>query len=127
MADLSELQNSGSTKMVGASTTGAEVEYINSFNAQMQTVDILNGTVVQSSLTVGVTATECKVGASILANRKMLIIQPQNSGYMFGFSAALQPFSVANAATLFLSVGPNVSIWIKKASGSSTVSIAEVS
>lgn len=128
MADLTELQSSDSVKVMGASSTGLETNPVNaSANGDLFVRDILNTSVVQTSLTITTSAVECKVGGTTLANRKLLMIQVNAAGYSYGFSSGSQPFSLPNGSTLSLSLGPNISVWVIKSSGSSSVAIAEIS
>lgn len=128
MADLNELDASLSTKIVGANSTGGEIGYVSSTNkGELVTTDIMNTSAVQVVLTVSTTAVAARVGASNLSERKMLVIQCQTNGITYGFSSGSQPFNLPNGSTLTLSLGPNVTIWLKKASGSGSVVVAELS
>ena len=127
MADLSTLQSAQAVTIAGADSSGVESGFVNQYNAQLSTSDLLNGTAVQSTLTVNTTAVECKVGATNLTNRKMLIIQAAGTNITFGFSSASQPFTLANGTTMTWAVGPNISIWVRRNTGSGNVHIAEIS
>lgn len=128
MADLTEITATQSIKIVGSSTTAVETTPVNaSPNGDLFVRDILNIAVVQTLLSVSTTATECKVGGSTLSNRKILMIQVQGSGYTYGFASGSQPFDIANGSTLMLAVGPSISVWVKKASGTANVAVAELS
>jgi len=71
MADLSEIQASQSIKIAGASSTGAESNWVDSSaTGDLFTRDTLKVGGTQGSLTVGTSAVEVKVGASQLTNRK---------------------------------------------------------
>ena len=71
MADLSEIQASQSIKIAGASSTGAESNWVDSSaTGDLFIRDTLKVGGTQGALTVGTSAVEVKVGASQLTNRK---------------------------------------------------------
>lgn len=126
MADLTDLEAAQTVKITGATNSG-ETSFVNSFNSQLQSADLINTTSTQTTLSVSTTAQECKVGGSTLANRKLLLIQVQGSGFVYGFSSGSQPFDLPNGSTLSLALGPNISVWVRKASGTANVAVAELS
>lgn len=131
MADLSDLNSSISVKITGSSSTGVESNYIGStVNGDIKSADLLNVDSTQGTLSVtnGV-ATEVKSGASNLVNRKSVMIQARGNNVVFGFSSGSQPFVLPDGATLTISLGSNLSIWVSKSSGSgsSLVAFAEFS
>lgn len=128
MADLTNLEAAETVKLVGASSTGVETNAVNaSANGDLFVRDIVNTSVVQAAVTVATSAVECKVGGATLTNRKLLMIQVNAAGYSYGFASGSQPFAIANGTTLMLALGPSISVWLIKSSGSSTVAIAEFS
>lgn len=128
MADLTDLQSAQTVKIAGSDSSGIEQGYVNQFNSQIQSADILNGTTVQTTLSVTNTAQQCKVGASNLANRKMLIIQAQGTNLTYGFASGSQPFNLPNGTTLALSLGPNISLWVRRTSAAAVnVAVSEIS
>lgn len=75
MADLDIKAASISTTLTGASTTGAESNYVNvTPNQDLQSADILNNSGTQAALTVGTTAVAVRAGGSNLTNRKSLTL-----------------------------------------------------
>lgn len=88
---------------------------------------VLNGTASQTTLTVALTAVPMRVGAANLANRKSIILQPNAAGYSYGYSAALQPFALTNGTPVQLNLGPNITIWAIKSSGTNTIAVVELS
>lgn len=95
MADLTELQSSGSTKIAGANpSTGAEDNFLdvdssgritdkitdssgnalNAYNGQLGTADLANGSGTQAALTVGTSAVLVNVSGTNLTNRKSLTL-----------------------------------------------------
>lgn len=128
MADLNEKDASLTTKLVGASPAGAETTYVNSTaNGEILAADIINISSTQAVLTVSTTAVEGKVGATNLVNRKRIIVECQTNNMTYGFSSSSQPFKIPNGTTLMLDIGPNISIWFRRTSGSGNVVIAELS
>lgn len=88
---------------------------------------VLNGSALQAALTVALVAVPMRVGASNQVGRKSLIIQANSAGYSYGYSAASQPFSLANGTPLVLNLGENITIWAVKSSGTNTITVAEIS
>lgn len=90
MADLTDLEAAGSTKIVGSTSTGLETTAVGATpNGDLKNADLLAGGGVQSSLTVGLTAVEVKVGASKLANRKIITIMPINRDMWWGYTSGV--------------------------------------
>lgn len=128
MADLNDLQSAGTVKLVGSDGSGAEQTPIQSTTkGEIVSSDILNTSAVQTTLTLTTTAVEARVGLSNLTGRKVLMIQAQTSNVVWGFSSGSQPFTLASGASLYLSLGESITLYLKKTSGSGPVVIAEIS
>lgn len=129
MADLDNLQASGSVKIAGANSSGVETNFVNATsNGELKASDILNVSVAQAVLVVNQTASpvEVKAGLARLVNRKSVMIQAQGSNVVYGFSAASQPFTLANGSTVTIALGDGVGVWIDRTSnGNVNVAIAE--
>lgn len=130
MSDLSELNSTLPVKIAGASSNGTETNFVNSTaNGEMKTADFLNAAVLQTVLSVSVAgaAIEVKVGASRLVNRKSVQIQAQGTNVVYGYSSTVQPFTLANGATVTIDIGDTVGVWVDRSSGggSADVAIAE--
>lgn len=82
--------------------------------------------VTANSITVGTSAVPLRAGTQNLKGRKYLLLQPNVTGYKFGFSEASQPFDLPANEYTKLDVGPEVTIWAKKTSGSNTIAVAEL-
>lgn len=128
MADLTELTSSVTVKIVGSNSSGVEQTPVNSTTlGDLNVIEVMNNSAVAASISVSTTAVEMKVGGTTLANRKMIILEAQAAGYTWGFTNILQPFTLPNGSPVSFQLGPNITIWVKKASGTSTVSVAEIS
>ncbi len=129
MADLSDLQAAQTIKIAGSSSTGVESTYVGStLTGEIKAADILNVSVAQAILVVNATGSpvEVKAGASRLTNRKSVMIQAQGTNVVYGFDALSQPFLLANGATIVISLGDGVGVWIDRTSnGNVNVPIAE--
>jgi len=131
MADLDEKDASGSSKIVGADSTGAETAYVNvTANGDLQTSDSLTGPGVQGTLTVGTTAVELKVGGSVLADRKTAgLDNDSNSILYWGYTNAVTTstgrriFKNQNDAEWDVSDG--ASIWLIAGSAGNVIRISE--
>lgn len=125
MADLNNLQAAQTIKIAGSDSSGVETTFVNStLNGEIKSADILNVTVTQSLLSIGTSATEIKVGASRLVNRKSVQIQAQGTNLVYGYSSGTQIFTIANGETVVLSLGDNMGVWIKRSSGIGNVNVA---
>lgn len=128
MADLIDILAAQSVKIIGANSTGVETTPVNSsVNGDLNTTNIANTSGVAAAIAVSTTAVEMKVGATTLANRKLLLIQAQAAGYSWGLTSGSQPFDFPNGTILSFAFGPNISVWVKKASGTSNIAVAEFS
>lgn len=87
-----------------------------------------NTSYIGGTVTCTNTQTECKVGVSNLANRKMLYIENQTGTQIFYGPTGVTTGTgarLANNQAVFLSVGPAISVFVIKASGSGTVIVQE--
>jgi hypothetical protein len=92
LGDLSEIQAAQSVKLIGSDLTALEDYPVNATpTGDLNTANLLvtsNG--VQGSITVGTLATEAKVGASTLTNRKLLTVFHNGSGKLYwGFTSGV--------------------------------------
>ena len=132
MADLTESQSAEAVKLIGSDSSGAEATYVaSSLTGELYTADILRGTALYSAFTVGTSAVEVKVGASVLTNRKIVLFQNLSSkAIYFGFNS-----SVTTASGLLISGGnertfeitDSIHIWVISAFSGIDCRIAEVS
>ena len=117
MADLNNIQSSGSTIIVGAESNGNETTPVkSSLNGELQISDISNNGGVHGTITVTSSAIEAKVGVSPLSNRKTLtVFNNSNADIYFGYSSAV---TTATGTPIFknqfaeFEVGPSTSIWL---------------
>lgn len=84
MADLDQLNASGSSKIVGSDPTGSETNFANvDSNQQLLTNDSLISGGVHGALTVGTSAIPIRVGISNLTNRKNLTLFNNSNTTMY--------------------------------------------
>ena len=95
-------------------------------NNETLTADILNNGGTNTTLNVTTTATELKVGASRLADRKYIVFQALDNGITCGFTNGTQSFSAFKNQFFFMPVGENTEIWFKADTGTKQVAIGEV-
>lgn len=131
MADLDNLQASQSVKIAGADSSGNETTFVKATDSgDIQSADLVNvGTGVQSALTVGITSVEIKVGASPLANRKLLTLyNNSNVTIYWGYTSGV---TVASGTPIFKSqfitwaVGDQQSIFVIAGAASNDTRITE--
>lgn len=116
MADLTDLQAAGSTKIVGSDTTGLETNAVGAdSNGNLQVVDIINVSGQYRTQSVTTSAAEALGAATILSNRKLLSITPTNGTVYWGFSNSV---TTSNGTPIFknqniiFAIGSNVHIYL---------------
>lgn len=91
--------------------------------------DVLNGAAVYSELTVGTTAVEVKVGGSVLAQRRMVHITPKENSVYWGYDSGVTTTTgtrVWKDQTVFLPVGPDITVYLIANGAGKAVNIAEL-
>jgi hypothetical protein len=87
MADLTELQASLVTRVVGATTDGTEQTAVGSTpNQDLKVTDTLTVGGLNGNLVVSGTPVEAKVNILRLVDRKILIVKPLDSKVYWGFN-----------------------------------------
>ncbi len=128
MADLNQLDAAQTIKIAGADSSGTETNFVKATSTnELNTADLINISAVQTTLTVTTTAIAARVGGANLSGRKLLLIQAQTNSIVWGFDVGSQPFTIANGASLYLSVGDNVTVYLRRTTGSGPVVVAELS
>lgn len=126
MADLTELESAQPVKIIGSDATGSETKPVGaSENGELFTADCLNNGGASGVIAVTTTPVEAKVGASALADRKSLVLQPLTGKIFWGYSNSSQPFELAKMQPASWNVGPGTAVWIKSSSGSVDVAVGE--
>lgn len=132
MADLNDMQAAQTVKLAGASSSGNETSFIGATNTgNIKSADIINeGTGVEGVLVVGLTAVEVKVGASKLANRKLLTLY-NNSGnriFYWGYTSSVTVTTgtpIAASTFITWNVGDNQSIYVISTNASLDARVTE--
>lgn len=128
MADLSTKDATTPVIIVGSTPTGLETTPIAATDSgEIKSADLMNVNAVQASLSVTGTAIVARAGASNLPNRKMVILQCNSNNITYGFNSSAQPFSLPRGTTLYLSIGENVTLYLRSTGGTGTVIVAELS
>jgi len=99
-------------------------------NDQSMTADVCTDDGVNGAITVGTTAVEAKVGASVLLSRKYVIISPIADKVYFGFSNLVTTSTgipLYRDQLIALPIGDGVSIWLIAESSNKEVRIGEIS
>jgi hypothetical protein len=131
VADLNEIQSSGSTKIVGSDATGTEQTPVSSTAlGELKSADVLNsGTGTQAALSVGTTAIEVKVNASPLSNRKVVTLyNNSNVTIYWGFTNGV---TVSTGTPIFKNqnivwtVGPSQKVFVIAGSAGNDTRITE--
>lgn len=99
MADLSYIQSTLETKLVGQDATGNNVNYISAdANGNMLVKDAVGVSGQYRAQSITTTASEALGGATILVNRKMLSITPTTGTVFWGFNSSV---TAANGTPIF--------------------------
>jgi hypothetical protein len=134
MADLTELQSAGTTKIVGSDSTGAETNAVNATpNGDLNVNDGLSvgGVTGNLNLVTSGTTYEAKVGGSRLTNRKSLIINAFDSDMFWGYANSVTTstgFPIFKGQTITFSIDANSStfqVWLVCANNNKNVRIVE--
>lgn len=134
MADLTDLQAAGSTKVVGSDTAGLETNAVGAtVNGDLKVSDGVKqgGVYGNLNLPTANVPVEAKVGVSRLTNRKLLVITTLNSNIWWGTDSAVSVASgqpLANGQTLITSIDPNSSfeLWLVGNANTKAVRITEI-
>lgn len=132
MADLTDLQAAGTTKIVGSSTLGLETNAVGATaNGDLTVSDGLKSGGVFGSVTLTTlgTAYEARVGISRLSNRKLLTITAMNDIF-WGYSNSV---TINNGTPLFknqqliFDIDPNsdFQVWVVSATNGASIRITE--
>lgn len=131
MSDLDEIQASGATKLVGSNGLGGETTPVSSTGTgDLNVADVTRGTGLQTTLTVGTSPVEVKVGGSRLADRKIINIDNTSNGIIYwGYSASTSTTSFAGRLfkdqQMFLPAGPSTAVYLVASTAGNSVHIGE--
>ncbi len=130
MADLDYKKRAEPSSIVGMDSDESETNFMGvSDNQDAYTSDKANTSAVYSELTVGTTAVEVKVGATNLANRKMLHITPKTTHIYWGYDNSVTTVTgtkLFKYTTAKFKYGPSISIWVIAATAGNKANIGEV-
>ncbi len=130
MGDLSVVDRAEFVKLVGSDPTGGETTPVKaSLNGELQSSDIANNGGVDGAISVGTTAVIAKVGASNLANRKLLIIQALGGTLYWGFTSGVTTATgrrIEKGAVAYLPFGPNTTVYLIASTVANDTRIGEV-
>lgn len=91
--------------------------------------DRTNDSAVYGTISVSTTATELKVGGSILDGRDFLIIQPKENSIYLGFDNSVTSstgIELKKNQTMQIAAGDNISVYAIASSGTIDVRIGEL-
>lgn len=128
MGDLTELESSGSTKLIGSDASGNETTPISSTDdGEIKSSDTtLNaGLDVVLNLVAG-TPQLLKVGASVKLDRKYITMEALDTNVVWGFTNSTQSFDLFKSQFFILPFGSDTSIWFDVKSGTGDVAIGEI-
>jgi hypothetical protein len=133
MADLSDLQAAGTTKIVGSDSTGLETNAVNATaTGDLTVTDGLSdgGATGNLNLVTANTSYEAKVSSSRLPNRKLLTIMAFDNDMFWGFNNSVTTgngFLLYKGQTISFSIDANSSfqIWLVCAVSNTNARIVE--
>ena len=91
--------------------------------------DHLNHGAAFSSLSVGTSAVEVKVGGSPLTRRKAVVMQPKDNKIYWGYTNSVTTSTgveMFKDQILILDIGPDISIWVIADAGGKSMRIQEI-
>lgn len=125
MADLVGTQADLPVGITGLTPTGVPTNPVNAdANGNLYVKDILLSATQMKSLSVSTTAVQALGGASILADRKTLIICPTGGTIYWGNSSSVTTatgFPIFPNQTVMLSVSSAISIYLIAAAATTTI------
>jgi hypothetical protein len=125
MADLTDLQAAGSTKIVGSDATGTETNPVKATTlGEIQAVDVPNQTGLSGVVNLTTTAVEGKVGGATMVNRKYIEMQAISSNVKWGYNTSC-PFDLFKNQFFSLPAGENCKVYFKVSAGTGSVAIGE--
>jgi len=128
MADLSELEASDSTKIIGSSSSGDESNYVGAnANNEVYIRDTHDNGGLDTILNLTTTPSEGKVGVLRKTNRKYVIMEALNKNVKWGFSNTTQSFDLFKSQLIMVPIGENTEIWFKMSTGIGDVAFSELS
>ena len=120
MADLTNVQSSGSTIIVGSDSSGSETTPVGStLNGELLTSDIINSAGQFRAQTITNTASEALGAVTILANRKVLSITPTDGTVYWGYSNSVTTITgtpIFKNQNIVFAIGSNIHIYLISAS-----------
>lgn len=126
--DLTQIESSKSTKLVGSTIDGVEETPIGSTeNRELYTYDVANSGGIDSVITIPAGGiVELKVLATTKLERKFVMMQALGKGIKWGHSDTSFSFHAFKYQFFILPFGPNTSVFFKnESSGSSDIAIGE--
>ena len=133
MADLTDIQAASSTKIVGSDSNGLESTPVKaSGTGDLGTSDIIDTAGSHTTLTVGTSAVQVKVGGSNLLNRKLLTLDNTSNAILYwAYSSGVTTTSFAGRIfkdqQASWAIGPNLSVYVIAGSAGNNVHISEAS
>ena len=126
MGDIDRDKRSSPVRVVGGGSDNEEYLVNVTSLEEISNSDILNNGGLDTTLTIGTTAIELKVGASVKENRKLLMFTALDNGFTFGFSSLTQNIPILKNQTVILNVGENTEVWAINTSSNKSMAVAEL-
>jgi len=128
VADIEDIEAAQSVKIIGSDSIGREQTPVSSTpNGEIKIADTHNNGGLDAIISiVSGTPVELKVGGTVLANRKYIIMEALDTGVKWGFSNTTQSFDLFKSQLIMVPIGENTQIWFDCTSGTKQVSVAEL-
>jgi len=128
MGDLTELESSGSTKIVGSDLDGNETNSIGaSSNKEIFIRDTHDNGGLDTVINLTTTPSEGKVDVARKTLRKYVLMQALDTNIVWGFTNTTQSFDLFKNQLIMVPVGENTEIWFKMKSGTGDIAFGELS
>lgn len=128
MADIQDIDAAQTVKVVGSDPTGVEETPVSSTpNGELKIADTHNNGGADTVINLTTTPVEGKVGVTVQANRKYVIMEALTTRVKWGFSSSTQNFDLFKSQLIMVPIGENTEIWFSVSSGTGSIAFAELS
>lgn len=126
--DLSDIEGTNTSKLVGSDSVGEEETPIGSTSDRELFIrDTHNNGGLDIIIALTTTPSEGKVGLAPKANRKYVVFEALDTGVTWGFSNSSQSFDLFKSQLIMLPIGENTEVWFKMRNGNGAVAFGEIS
>jgi len=124
MGDVSRDRSSQSTRVTNSEETN--ITKVSS-DGEFSIRDTHDNGGLDTVLNLTTTPQEGKVGATVKANRKYVIMEALDKNIKWGFDVSSQSFDLFKSQLIMVPLGENTEVWFKMSTGTGDVAFGELS